>query len=232
MDKPIPGNLPTGHSDLSFQVMPQGSSSAAMSPNSGTPSAPKPPGTPSLGGNLPPEHRSGVSRLPYIIIAIAVLAALGALAYFLLGSGKTEEPAPEQSKLPKAWMTLYFNTEVCSDQNVCGDDADPDNDGLKNFEEFKEGGNPINPDTDSDGLADGDEVNVYLTDPALKYTDRRDIVSQNDWSDGFQIKNGFDPLNPGFKFTDQRTAKISENSEKFGLHEPTITTLKSSVTAD
>lgn len=44
-------------------------------------------------------------------------------------------------------------------------DLDNDNDGLSNLTEFRLGTNPINSDTDGDGLIDGDEVNTYQTDP-------------------------------------------------------------------
>ncbi len=42
---------------------------------------------------------------------------------------------------------------------------DDDNDGLTNSQEASLGTNPANPDTDSDGLADGEEVNVFGTNP-------------------------------------------------------------------
>jgi len=43
--------------------------------------------------------------------------------------------------------------------------ADPDNDGLTNDQEKELGTDPKNPDTDGDGLSDGQEVNQYHTDP-------------------------------------------------------------------
>ncbi len=42
---------------------------------------------------------------------------------------------------------------------------DRDNDGLTNEEEETEGTNPLKPDTDEDGLTDGDEVHLYGTLP-------------------------------------------------------------------
>ena len=227
MDNQTPNNLPTG-SDPSFQVMPQSNGSAS------TPTSPPPP--PAGKGPMPPPAAAPSahslpsdelkkSKLPYLVIALVVLLVLGALAYFLLGSKEPEATQP-QSRLPKTWMTMFFNKEVCDEQSTCGDDADPDSDGLTNYNEFKEGASPINPDTDKDGLADGDEINIFETDPALKYTDKREIVAQNDWTDGFQVKNGFDPLTPGFKFTETRLSKIEAAKTEFGLHEPTTTTLK------
>src|SRR5262245_27915555 len=42
---------------------------------------------------------------------------------------------------------------------------DPDHDGLTNLEEFQAGTDPRNPDTDGDGVLDGDEIHKYHTDP-------------------------------------------------------------------
>jgi hypothetical protein len=48
---------------------------------------------------------------------------------------------------------------------------DDDNDGLTNLQEFQLRTNPNLFDSDSDGLSDGDEVNVYHTSPWLEDTD-------------------------------------------------------------
>ena len=48
--------------------------------------------------------------------------------------------------------------------------GDFDSDGLTNLQEFNQGTIPVNPDTDGDGVTDGDEVNVYGLDPTLSNT--------------------------------------------------------------
>ena len=66
--------------------------------------------------------------------------------------------------------------------------GDNDADGLANGEERKYGTERTNPDTDGDGLLDGDEVFVHLTNPTL-------IDSDYDWlSDGDEVGMGTNPL--------------------------------------
>jgi hypothetical protein len=79
---------------------------------------------------------------------------------------------------------------------------DPDHDGATNLEEFQNGTDPHNPDTDGDGLSDGDEIHGthivngvemnpqhYHTNPLLADTDGDGVP------DGIEIQTGSDPLN-------------------------------------
>lgn len=68
---------------------------------------------------------------------------------------------------------------------------DSDNDGLTDAEEKVLGTNPNNPDTDGDGLFDGEEVKVYHTDPLNPDTDG------DGFKDGAEVKAGYDPKGPG-----------------------------------
>ena len=67
------------------------------------------------------------------------------------------------------------------DNDSIGDacDDDIDGDGLSNLTEYDLGTDPANPDTDADGLNDGDEVGLYSTSPLLFDTDG-DLLSDGD----------------------------------------------------
>jgi len=158
------------------------------------------------------------------LIALGVLILVG-IGYALFNRTPKEPPPTISTRLPKVWLMQYFGSEFCEDQTNCGDEADPDIDGLSNVDEFKEGTSPTNSDSDEDGLADGDEVNVYKTDAVLKYTDRRIIAAQEDYNDGHSLLNDYDPLTPGIRLTQIRKDQISSDANEFGLHTPTITTL-------
>jgi len=69
-------------------------------------------------------------------------------------------------------------------------DPDTDNDGLSDGEEvIVIGTDPLDPDTDDDGLSDGDEVNTYGTDPLDPDSDDDGLL------DGAEVQTyGTDPL--------------------------------------
>jgi len=92
-------------------------------------------------------------------------------------------------------------------------DADYDKDGLTNEHERRIGTDPYNPDTDGDGLTDGDEVNNYKTDPLKPDTDGDGLsdydeiftfktnpnkadTDRDGLNDGDEIARKTDPLNP------------------------------------
>lgn len=221
--------------NLSYQVMPRTGGPMIEQPES--PAAPIGPAPragqpiPPSGTTPPPPHHNPLgNKWVYIVVTLILLVIIGGVAYYLLGTGSNsnENTTDAGSKLPKAQLIKYFGKETCDNANVCGDDADPDNDGLSNHKEFIAGTDLMKPDSDLDGLADGDEVNIYKTDPMDKYTDSRPDAEQKDYNDGVSVKNGYDPQTPGFKFTETVLAKIRAAIEQYKQHEPTTTTLMTS----
>jgi Mg-chelatase subunit ChlD len=67
---------------------------------------------------------------------------------------------------------------------------DPDTDGLTNLSEYRNGAEPWFPDTDIDGLLDGQEVNDYHSNPRLADTDLGGV------NDGEEVARGTNPLDP------------------------------------
>ena len=65
---------------------------------------------------------------------------------------------------------------------------DLDSDGLANVNEWITGTDLLNPDSDGDGLTDGDEVNTYGTSPLSTDSDADNL------SDDVEIAEGLDPL--------------------------------------
>jgi hypothetical protein len=68
-------------------------------------------------------------------------------------------------------------------------DADDDNDGLSDLAEATAGTDPFRFDTDGDTLGDGEEVDIYLTDPLLADTDA------DGFGDVVEVGAGSDPNN-------------------------------------
>lgn len=181
----------------------------------------------------------------YIFIVLGVII-LGVVAYFAVGKlggnnyqvdnllvvqpatstlkSLTNKPASGAATTtaasfttPKEWRDKYF--PACTDVKICGDDADPDQDGLTNAQEFKLGTDPNNSDSDQDGLADGDEVNVFGTDPLNSHTAKDPKYSDSDF-----IKGGFNVIT-NKKMSAAEIAVISGKMKQKGLHQPSITTL-------
>lgn len=86
--------------------------------------------------------------------------------------------------MPNNWELMYgLNPESAVDKL-----QDPDGDGLVNHLEFKNNTNPMDSDTDEDGLFDGDEVLVYFSDPNNPDTDGDGL------SDGDEVDSGSSPV--------------------------------------
>jgi hypothetical protein len=140
---------------------------------------------------------------------LAVLLGLGSIGFFVWNLTSRKQQTPVNNTTNSATAGLA---------------QDLDHDGLTGAQELSYQTDPNDPDTDHDGIADGDEVAIYYTNPKLAISDTRPIAAANNWTDGVQIKNGYDPLT-GAKFSATRLALIEAAMNQYQLHEPTITTL-------
>jgi len=91
-----------------------------------------------------------------------------ALGYYALSEKITVEIPPDTDGdgLPDWWEELHFGGPTAANPN-----DDPDGDGLTNLQEYELDTrlSPVDPDTDNDGLLDGQSITVTSSDP--RYTD-------------------------------------------------------------
>ena len=107
---------------------------------------------------------SGVLLKSVIAIAV-VIVGYGVWTHGTFSLQAREEAilaAQIKSPLPPEWLQRYFKIEYCSNEDSCGPEADPDKDGLTNYEEFLFFTDPKNSDTNADGMSDGDSVKNYV----------------------------------------------------------------------
>jgi len=86
-------------------------------------------------------------------------------------------------------------TDMKVDEVLFGEPIDSDRDGLDDLREKEIGTDPRKPDTDNDGLIDGDEVIIWKTNPLNPDTDG------DGYLDGLEVKSGYNPLGSGKIFT-------------------------------
>jgi hypothetical protein len=102
------------------------------------------------------------------------------------GTANCLDTDDDDDGMPDGWEIIYgFNPIDDSDA-----DDDKDNDGLTNLEEYQNGTLPSFYDTDMDSLSDGDEVNIYGSNPNNKDTDG------DGFDDGVEVNYETDPDNP------------------------------------
>ncbi len=178
-----------------------------------------------------PKAPGFFSKNKKYVFVVVLIAVLGAAAYFylpsfLVGDYKNENylanqniPGGSLSAEKSKWLQDFFGKTDC-DAVLCGDEADPDRDGLKNLEEFSIKTDPNNADSDKDGIADGDEKYVFLTDPLNEHSG-----VNKDYSDSDYTKNGYDPKTDS-KYSDNELKDLHARMKQYSLHQPTITSLE------
>lgn len=172
------------------------------------------------------------------VVAVVIIAiAFWAYEHFVISKGSAAVPqalpvhhatttpqtiasgTPQSITTPTDWQTKYFGAAACKDATICGDSADPDHDGATNLQEYKLGTDPNHADSDNDDLADGDEVNVFLTNPLTNHTGK-----DKKYTDADNLKNGYD-FATDQPYTQDNLQNLISRIKQFGLHEPTVTSL-------
>ncbi len=128
------------------------------------------------GGGLQPLASASASARPldYFSAAVSPRGLRLGIAAACFGTCATNRDSDAAGK-PDGWEVRYgLNPLDPSDDN-----SDGDGDGLRNDEEYALGTDPLNPDTDGDGLKDGDEAHRFGTDPCQPDTDQ-DGLSDGD----------------------------------------------------
>ncbi len=183
-------------------------------------------------------HKIFISYKKYFVYAfLAVILGIG-FYFLILYIGKGSEESDIQLNIPvsptgksqsssgdsilgfsttQEWRDKYFPS--CNEESLCGDQADPDHDGTINTKEFALNTDPNNTDSDQDGISDGDEVNIFNSNPL-------NIRTANDpqFTDADFIKGGYD-LGTGKKMSAGQISSITNKMKQFGLHQPTVKTL-------
>lgn len=182
--------------------------------------------------NTPPG-KAGFFRKKAVIIpaAVIILTLIGLGAWLFLRNQDqgddlivppdnfTEPNTQADTTTPADWLSRFFGSETCVIKTQCSDSADPDRDGLSNKEEYDKGTDPNNPDSDSDGIADGDEFHIFGSDPLISRTYREGEFTDSDF-----VKGGFD-IRTNTKYTPEQLAEIKAKVKDKGLHQPTLTTI-------
>jgi outer membrane protein OmpA-like peptidoglycan-associated protein len=117
------------------------------------------------------------------------------------------------------WATVGLGLTISLNKS----NADDDKDGLTNDEEEKLGTDPNNPDTDGDGLSDGDEVKTYHTDPLKADTDGDGLKDGDEVmkykTDPLKVDTDGDGLNDGDEVLKYHTDPLNPDTDGDGLND-------------
>ncbi len=96
----------------------------------------------------------------YAILLLIFVSGGSIVVYNKFKNKKVEQSqvaSGETSTFPGWWLKDNFKVSVCEQDN-CQENSDPDKDGLTNKQEYYYHSNPINPDTNGNGMNDGEMV--------------------------------------------------------------------------
>ncbi len=188
------------------------------------------------------KYKMSEPILGKILLFVVVILLLGGLAFagwkifYSVKSTPVDTlptqtvPINTQTEVPPAATSVTTSNnlpnQINNDQILFGQGVDLDKDGLDDVREKEIKTNPQNPDSDSDGLSDGDEVIIHKSLPLNSDTDS-DGLSDGDevliwktnvlnpdtdgdtYPDGAEVKNGYSPLGSGKLFSPSATSTTS-----------------------
>ena len=155
---------------------------------------------------IPPSHRFGFVKILLVVIVVLGLVAGAAYAAYRIMVAQPADDGIVNSVSDDGVVTddeegKSDGRDVVNtpDEEVKAPEEketifDSDGDGLNNAEELDAGTLSNNPDTDSDGLGDREEVKVYGTDPRDSDTDGDTFL------DGQEVAGGYNPNGEGKLF--------------------------------
>lgn len=179
-------------------------------PVANQPAGPTPPANMAMAGSASGSGGGGgMKKILIIVVAIFLVAAVsyGAYYFFFRDTGSSKVMENQNSDISNQNTNENTNTKP-------EEDLDDDSDGLSNEEESVLGTNPLDTDTDNDGLFDREEVRSFKTDPTDADTDGDGLSDYNEvkrwftdplvqdtdgdgYGDGEEVLNQYDPLGPG-----------------------------------
>jgi hypothetical protein len=135
-----------------------------------------------------------MKKIAYGVAVIAVIVVVGMLVRLITLRTKSSvvsetvvENSSAQVTVPTAQSSSISVNKF--DERVAAVYAkDADFDGILDVDEKKYGTRPDNPDSDGDGILDGDEIKLYTTNPTKADTDGDGV------KDGVEILRGRNPL--------------------------------------
>ena len=136
---------------------------------------------------VPTEGESSSKKKLWLISggAILLLMIIGLVLFFV--TRKDGENAEVNSAVNTTTNTVNNGGQPIEDPFP----NDKDRDGIDDEEEKELGLSNLQFDTDTDGLSDVDEIEVWKTDP-------KKFDSDGDgFGDGYEVVNEYDPLGPG-----------------------------------
>jgi hypothetical protein len=152
-----------------------------------------------------------LGKIIVIVLIILVIAGLGYGGWVFYSDYTAEEVI-----LPK--VEQIIDTSSSTEENLMNEELleevvtstptnlDFDKDGLTDAQEKVLGTSMQITDTDGDGLLDGDEVNIWKTDPLNPDSDN------DSYLDGEEVNNGYNPLGPGKLFVEMNTTTPDASS--------------------